>query len=232
LVDPQRFTQRIVECCQSAGARIYEGVKVAALSQNSDGIEVVSERDGMRFVIDAKVVVNVAGPWSQQIQKNCSAALTGVQWCRAFNLVIDREIDHHHAIAMRSPKGRLFFAVPRSGMTAIGTFYLPLYSEVERAGISQDEVALFIEEINQAFPGLAVGFHNIAAMDLGVIPTRRITKFEPKFFGASPIYSNGRYIELLTTKYTTFRTQARRVMRIANKLLKAEPAPAVSEVRA
>jgi len=135
-------------------------------------------------------------------------------WCKGFNLVIKRQLDPTHAIGIESPEGRLFFCTPRAHGTAIGTYYVPhpALSLGHAPSVSNDEIDIFLKAFNAALPGAGIERSEVEAIDVGVLPMLRDSSSGPILQGREEIHSRHGYIEVLSTKYTTFRSQAEQVM--------------------
>lgn len=228
LVHPDQFIENLVECCTVQGVDLHQGVSVVGIAKSGSGYDVYSDRGGSRTVSRAKSVVNAAGPSVKSITRDFSTGLERLKnsWCRAFNVIVDCELEAKFGLGMRSDKGRLLFAVPRSGATALGTGYLPLSTEKPHsATIAGEEILEFLTECNQAFLGLDCGLNRVLRVESGIMPLASFRDQQPEFYGSSVILKQERYIEILSTKYTTFRAQAKQVIDQLESEIK-ESAPA------
>ena len=115
-----------------------------------------------------------------------------------------------HGVGVHSAEGRLYFTVPRGQGSALGTAYLPLGGDPDSAAVTEVELCGFIESFNRAFPQARVQRSEVLCTEQGVLPTTTPDPLSLK--GSAEIRSSGGYVEVLSTKYTTFLTQARRVL--------------------
>ncbi|MFN4895896.1 MAG: FAD-dependent oxidoreductase [Pseudomonadota bacterium] len=165
----------------------------------------------------ARSVVNTLGPWIRSITLPESPQRTRSKWCLGFNITISRQLHPTHAIAVESPDGRLFFAVPRGATTTIGTWYSPCNAPSTNTlgtplTISPDDIKRFITAWNTAWPTQSISEGDVIATDAGVLPMRCEGSSGPELYGAELISTDNNYCEVLSTKYTTFRSQGRAVV--------------------
>ena len=108
------------------GADIHTRTRCVAARRDGDHWRVTLEnaRDGSRFDITARGLVNAAGPWVSEV-------LTGVAGLNApardrlvkgSHIVVDRIFDHDRAYIFQNADGRICFAIPyERDFTLIGT---------------------------------------------------------------------------------------------------------------
>jgi glycerol-3-phosphate dehydrogenase len=109
--------------------------------------------------------------------------------------------------------------VPRAHGTAIGTWYVPCEapssdSTRKAPAVPESEIARFIESFRSAYPGVALSQSDIVSVDAGILPMKATSAAGPVLYGAEILHRSqgGRYVEVLSTKYTTFRSQGERVV--------------------
>ena len=220
LLDPAELVQREIARATTQGARIREGCCVTAVERVGVQWRVNYLTDDGAESAEADFVVNAAGPWiNYKITKNFVELpdFAGMQWCLAFNVVVRRSLSSKWALGLRSRQGRLFFAVPRKlpdGQmgTAIGTGYLALEDGQSTPEVPSHELAAFIAQFNSVHAEASLVEGELVAVESGFLPIRRMTEKGPILFGAQRIRQKRGYIEVLSTKYTTYRNQADRVV--------------------
>jgi glycerol-3-phosphate dehydrogenase len=214
MIKPELLAQRLVQNVSAAGATIRENTKVTALSKHGGEFQITTDT-GETFT--ATKVVNALGPWLDSV--TIPSNLKGIrpQWCKGFNVIVSKQLHPTHAIGIQSSDGRLFFCVPRGTGTAIGTWYVPLKNplgSVESHNISVTDAELdeFIRSFNAAFPEAAITAAEISAIDVGVLPMKYESPSGPCLYGSEIVHAARGYVEVLSTKYTTFRSQGRAVV--------------------
>ncbi len=214
MTDPLLLASQITEQVTQRGITIRSHTKIASVSHASDGYTITTETGEE---IQTKAVVNTLGPWLSSITLPNSLVQLTPQWCLGFNITIKTQLHPTHAIAVESPDGRLFFAVPRGDLTAIGTWYTPCEAPTSttvgtQPTIPPTELARFIAAWNNAWPEQPITQDVIVACDAGILPMRRDSPAGPLLYGSEIISTSEHYTEVLSTKYTTFRSQGRRVV--------------------
>jgi glycerol-3-phosphate dehydrogenase len=150
-------------------------------------------------------------------------------WAVAFNLVLSRAINPTYGVAGSTQK-RMLFAVPRpevpSGPGAVGTWYVPAtdadpYSEAKPA-VSEAEIAAAIADVNEGIPEANLNRSEVVGIESGVLPCVSAPGERPvRLLGRERIETFGRIIKVVSTKYTTFETQARWAVNTVEEIFKS-----------
>lgn len=218
LVRPAELGIRIAQAATAAGAKILEQQCVTWVREDSAGALMVETESGGTF--RAGVVINTAGPWIRDISLAFQPKMPNVMWCKGFNIIVRRQLDPTNAVGFESAEGRLFFVVPREADSAIGTWYVPVSDVSNPPSVSEEEIDLFLAEFNKACPQHVCSKHDVVATDVGYLPMKALGKDGPELFGSEIVTTAGGYIEVVSTKYTTFRSQAASVSKIAQSRLR------------
>jgi len=192
------------------GGVIQENCPVAEIKRKSGGFHVVTSTGAH---LTGTQVINALGPWLDSIAVPDALRGNRPEWCKGFNLIVKRQIHPTHAIGIQSKDGRLFFCVPRGSHTAIGTWYTPARSIPDHhteATPSHDEIAAFIHSFNAAYPIMAISVADIEGIDCGFLPMKKLSPQGPVLYGSEILHAAHGYGEIMSTKYTTFRSQAQR----------------------
>lgn len=218
MTKPELLAQRLVEEVSAAGTEIREHTLVRAVSEQGKEFQITTE-SGETFTTTH--VVSTLGPWLDSV--TIPSHLKGLRplWCKGFNITISRQIHPTHAIGIQSTDGRLFFCVPRGTGTAIGTWYVPLTSPLgttdsQALSATEEELATFVDSFNAAFPEAAITSKDISHVDVGVLPMKCESEMGPCLYGSEIIHAASGYVEVLSTKYTTFRSQGRAAVKALN----------------
>ncbi len=216
MTDPGAVTTHLTNAITSTGGSIRERTPVQRIEGGNKSFT-VHTASGERFT--AKCVVNTLGPWLGSVQIPERLAGFRPRWCKGFNLVIKQQLDPTYGIGIQSADGRLFFCVPRGTGTAIGTWYLPHPDISVAPTVSEHEIAQFLHAFNASLPEAGITKHDIAHIDVGILPMDRTSPAGPQLIAHERIHECEGYIEVMSTKYTTFRSQGRRVAGVVQKVL-------------
>ncbi len=225
MTDPKAIARKLTEQVVKNGATIKTFTRATAVTKTDKGYTVTTESGATgapnQFSsqeFSASKVVNTLGPWIHSIKLPDHLTQSPNRWCLGFNITISRQIHPTHAIAIESPDGRLFFAVPRGSETTIGTWYTPCAAPqttdlAAATTIPEAELLKFMNAWNNAWPEQEISANEISSTDAGILPMLRETPSGPELYGAEVIRNSNDYYEVLSTKYTTFRSQGQRVVR-------------------
>ena len=217
MTDPAAITRHLVTQITTAGGHIREENPVARVEGRNKNFT-VHTASGETFA--ARSVINTLGPWLGTVQVPSELAGARPRWCKGFNLVIKQQLDPTYGIGVQSTDGRLFFYVPRGTGTAIGTWYLPHPDISVAPSVSEHEVAQFLHAFNASLPEAGITKHDIVHIDIGILPMDRTSPSGPQLIAHERIHEREGYIEVMSTKYTTFRSQGRRVAEVVARVLR------------
>lgn len=122
LTDDARLVLANIRSAQGAGAVVVN--HAAASELKGDGLAATSTLDdGLGARIKAKLVVNAAGAWVDQVRGlEAGEGDVRMSLSRGIHLVLPRErLPINSTIIIRAPDKRSIFAVPRGAFTYIGT---------------------------------------------------------------------------------------------------------------
>jgi glycerol-3-phosphate dehydrogenase len=111
---------------QSRGARIHTRTEVTHLMRQKDGF-VVGLKDhlsGKNYEVGAKLVVNAAGPWVDQVLNSVAGETPQhhVRLVQGTHIVVKRLYEHDRCYIFQNRDGRVIFAIPyENDFTLIGT---------------------------------------------------------------------------------------------------------------
>jgi glycerol-3-phosphate dehydrogenase len=184
ILDVGRLT---LECLADAGrhgATVANHVESIGLRQTAAGIGGVLARDrlsGREFEIDARVTVNAAGPWADQItgQSSPIRSLANVRWTRNINLVTRPLLAGCEAIGVASHRvsdarigrsKRLFFISPWQDCSVIGTSHEAYQGNPDMLDVAEQEIAEFTAEINDALSDARLTREDLRSVHVGLTP--------------------------------------------------------------
>jgi len=168
---------------------------------------------GKSFEIQAQVVVNATGPWSDRVRQLSDAhAHSKLAPTKGIHLVLPRLTQEGLFVQGRAD-GRMLFLLPWGDYTLAGTTETEVGESLEGLHASTDEVGYLLEEVNRIVPGSHVGESDVIATFAGARPLLA-------FSGTSTQASREHRIEVdrwglmsvLGGKYTTYRLMAQQAV--------------------
>ena len=209
MTHPEMVARYLNTEAEQDGVSVREHARVRGVARIGDSY-VVTLVDGER--IEARSVVSTLGPWVNCIERPVGVSQISSLWCKGFNITVRRQIDPRHGIGVESDDRRLFFIVPRGVYSAIGTWYVPVDGPADKPTASEEELQIFIDSFNQAAPQVKLLLNDVVSVDVGVLPMVRMSAKGPVLRGNEQIRKSHRFVEVLSTKYTTFRSQGEAVV--------------------
>jgi glycerol-3-phosphate dehydrogenase len=125
-VDDARLVLLNARDAAEHGATIRTRTRALAAVRHAATWQITIEdtMSGRRETIEARALVNAAGPWVAQVLASC-LGLTGrehVRLVQGSHIVVPRLFDHDRAYVFQNPDGRIVFAIPyQAAYTLIGT---------------------------------------------------------------------------------------------------------------
>ena len=107
-----------------------------------------------RIEVNAKAIVNAAGPWAAQIAATLSERRNkhGMRLVKGSHIVLPRLFDHDHAYIFQNPDRRIIFAIPfQRDFTLIGTTDLEYQGDPAQVAIDAAEVSYLCAMANRYF---------------------------------------------------------------------------------
>ena len=214
LLDPAALHARIARTIEAEGGAIFCNSVVRACARMANGFTV----EAGSLQLHSRVVVDARGPWISETFQ-ATQRQPHRSWCKAFNVILSRQIFPDVAFGIQTAEKRLFFLVPRDTSSVLGTAYLPFDGDPSSVAVSAEEIELFLKSWSEAAPNLAVGLSDVEAVECGVLPLEPDGGSELALVGQEKLTDENGYIRVLSTKYTTFRPQAHKVLELAKPYL-------------
>ena len=214
---------RLVVLCamdaEARGAEIRCGTKCERLERHADHWVATLQGASEEQRIEARAVVNAAGPFVDEVAKQALGAGTPshLRLVKGSHIIVSRRFPGDHAYIFQQPDNRIVFAIPyERDYTLIGTTDLLYEGDLDRVRISQEETAYLCEaasryflsritreEIVSTYAGVRPLYEDNAASNSTVT---RDYVFELEAAGGAPILS------VYGGKITTFRKLAEHVL--------------------
>jgi glycerol-3-phosphate dehydrogenase len=161
-----------VRAAAEAGACVLNRAEVVELRQATGRVAGAEARvDGELVSVDARVVVNAAGPWVDAVRRlEDAAAGTSVLLTKGVHALVPADSMWDAALTIPQDEVRVSFAVPFYGMLLLGTTDTPHEAEpssvavepadveqvVREAGVALDPALIAAERVRATFAGLRV----------------------------------------------------------------------------
>lgn len=104
--------------------------------------------------VEAKVIVNAAGPWAVSVLENQldTRAARSLRQVKGSHIVVPKLFDHAYAYIFQNTDNRIVFAIPyEQDFTLIGTTDVPYHDDVAQVAISDEETQYLCDVINDYF---------------------------------------------------------------------------------
>ena len=138
-----------------------------------NGIEAMDEETGDSFNINAKVVVNAAGPWVDEVRSldELEDSDKKLVLSKGVHLVFDRaKFPIDHTVYFDKGDGRLIFAVPRNNTVYVGTTDTIHTDSPDKLKVSEWDVDYILEGIHNKFSKLSLSKEDVLSTWVGVRP--------------------------------------------------------------
>lgn len=119
-----RFVWDFVQSAISLGAnaRNYTRLESAKHVDGAWHFELLDVLTGEPYAVEAKVMVNAAGPWAQDVLDTANAsAKAGLVFSKGIHLVVPKLSEDDRVLAFWDEQNRLFYVIPMGDRSVIGT---------------------------------------------------------------------------------------------------------------
>jgi glycerol-3-phosphate dehydrogenase len=228
--EPDRLTFSFAHAAAEHGAVLINHVEATAPRVDGGRVTGVSARDtiGSRIIdVAARMTINATGGRVDALLKPLGIT-TGIPMLKAMNLVTRRDAGDE-ALGGRSTSGRNLFLVPWRERALFGTWESERPCDPDDTTVTEQEIATFMGELNQAFPALDLTMDDVTLVHRGVVPAA-VNGDQIGLEGHEQIRDHAAqgFQGLLTvagTKFTTARGVAERVVTTVLSKLQQKPVP-------
>lgn len=136
------------------GAVILTHARCGALQRQPEGWSTTLEVHGRHVHVQARCLVNAAGPWAARFLHGATNTPGGqaLRLIKGSHIVVPRLFDHPHAYIFQHPDGRIVFALPYEGaFTLVGTTDVDYRGELDKVAISAEETLYLCQLANRYF---------------------------------------------------------------------------------
>ncbi len=220
-VDDARLVVLNARDAADRGASIRPRTRVAAAMRRDDHWQLdIEGQDGCRETIAARVLVNAAGPWVEEVATKVIRAgpRTPVRLVQGSHIVVPRLFAHEKCYVLQSTDGRVVFALPfEQDFTLIGTTDLDYRGDPGAVSADEREIAYLCSVASEYFR-LPVRSNDVVWVYSGVRPLQDdgFTKAQEATRGYTLTLDTGEgraaLLSVLGGKITTYRALAERAV--------------------
>jgi len=227
VMDDCRVVLRVIREAVRAGGTALNYARVEKLLRMEDGnvcgvaLKDVSGTDGKTAEIQAKVVINASGAWSDEIRGQLGQP-GRLRRVRGSHLVFPRaKLPVSTGITLLHPgDNRAMFVIPWEGTTIMGTTEVDQAVELDRAYAEPfagaDEIAYIMEAAGFLFPDLKLSNDDITSTFAGLRPiVRGGAGSASKESRAHALWLEDGMVTITGGKYTTFRIMSKQALELA-----------------
>ncbi|MEP3603579.1 MAG: glycerol-3-phosphate dehydrogenase [Stappiaceae bacterium] len=155
-VDDARLVVLNARDAAEKGATIATRTKVERLEELEDGwqVTIVDQNSGAKKSIEARLVVNAAGPWVDSILRGPLGKndARNVRLVQGSHIVVPRLYDHDRCFIFQNSDGRIIFTIPYQGdFTLIGTTDQDYKGDPAEVAITSDEISYLCAAASEYF---------------------------------------------------------------------------------
>lgn len=176
LTDDARLTLANLRAAQEAGAVLANYYRVDSISKKGGlttlkGTSQLPE-DNSHINVKAKLVVNAAGPWVDQLcQQEDPTQKPRLALSRGIHVVVPHaKLPISHTVVMYAPDKRTIFAVPRGDTTYLGTTDEFYPDQAYWPAVYQRDVDYLLTTCQRYFPGHTLSSSDVVAVWSGLRP--------------------------------------------------------------
>jgi glycerol-3-phosphate dehydrogenase len=171
--DDARLTIENVLDAAYHGAAIANYVELERFSHAEGRIAAAAVRDrqgGTRFELRARLFVNAAGPWVDDVRRlDDPTAAPSVRLTKGVHFVIDRDrLPVREALVLGDAHGRIVFVIPHGEVVLVGTTDTDFDGDRERVTAESEDVDYLLGVVAQSLPGAELSAAHVAASFAGL----------------------------------------------------------------
>jgi glycerol-3-phosphate dehydrogenase len=233
MYNPPRLVLAFAAAADELGATVANYVEAERLLNDGGrvtGVAAIDRLDGTRFDIRARVVINAAGPWTEQLLESLGGPpFPAGTYSRDACLVVARRPESPMALAVLghtrdadtflSRSARHLFLVPWRDVTLVGVWHRVVQRDPDGVSLTKSEMREFLAEINACYPALQLQESEVQMTGFGLVPFGEAARQQQGFsFGKQSQIVDHRergmqgLLSLISVRYTVARRDAVAVM--------------------
>ena len=227
LTDDARLVIEIIKAAARYGAVVANYAQASGFIRTNGRISGVQVEDcftNRRIELRAKVIVNAAGVWSDEVSRRADAnAAKRLRPSKGIHVVMPSEKFSNTAAVLIPSLGeqRFLFVIPWQGRTVIGTTDTEYAGDLDEPRAESEEISRVVESAARSFPSAAISTTDVISSYAGLRPlvggddktTKELSRKEEIFENEAGL------ISIIGGKLTTYRRMAERVVDLAAQRL-------------
>lgn len=239
--DDARLTIEIIKKAHEFGSILTNYVKAVDFIYGEDhqvsGVKAEDVLTGERFDIHAKIVINAAGPWSDEVRnKSEKEPEIRMRPTKGIHLTVDKErLPVNGPIYFDSgfQDNRMIFVIPRRNKTYFGTTDTDYQGNLEEPGISSEDITYLLKAVNNRFSGVELTASDIKSSWSGLRPLiQEADSKDPSAVsrGSTLTESNSGLLSIAGGKLTDYRKMAEGSLKLVTRRLREKTGKSYPEV--
>lgn len=150
--DDARFTLAVARSAASHGARILTSARVDGLVREGDAVKGVAAtclESGRRFEVQAKVVINSTGVWTDRLETLVGDTHTDVTASKGIHIVVPKDRIKSRVGFITKTKTSVLFLIPHPDFWHIGTTDTPWKLGLAHPAASKTDIDYVLEQANK-----------------------------------------------------------------------------------
>lgn len=176
--DARLVIENIKQAAEDGGYMVSRAKAVGFIYDDSKQIVGVTAEDvltGKTFDIRARVVINTAGPWVDDVRAldKTHELVPQIRPTKGVHLVVDRSklpVPQPTYVDTGKNDGRMIFAIPRENKTYFGTTDTDYTGDYKHPTVTKEDVDYLLSVINYRFPDADITLSDIEASWAGLRP--------------------------------------------------------------
>jgi glycerol-3-phosphate dehydrogenase len=246
IYNPPRLGISFLRSAYEAGADAANYIEATGFLRDGNRIIGVQARDVLTdetIEVRGKCVLNTAGAWADRLLRGEAGLQLSPEpiFSRDLAFVVKRTLDEKHGLTLliRSKDadavvdrgGRHIFLMPWRGHTLVGVWHSIYRGDPDEISVTEEELRGYIDEVNDAYPELALGLEEITMVNIGLTLFGEVTqqKTAISFGKRSLLIDHGRthgvegLVTLIGVRATTARGMAEKAVEIICKKMGKKP---------
>lgn len=221
--DDTRLTLANAIGAREAGAIVVNHARVGQILVDGGvarGAQIEDTLDGAKIDARARIIVNAAGPWSDELLRlgDANDGRAAVHGSKGVHIAVARDrIGNHGALTLLAPNdGRVMFILPSKWQTIIGTTDTFTNAPPDEVRATEHDVAYLLEAANAFFPDAHLTRQDVISAWAGIRPLIAGGSNEGDPGGASREHAIAQnlhgVVSITGGKLTTYRVMAAEVV--------------------
>jgi glycerol-3-phosphate dehydrogenase len=227
ILSPERYAMDLISDAEAEGPHARALNYVSLMGKNGENVVLKNEVTGETFEVNAKIIVNAAGPWIDSVNREMGIEERYIGGTKGSHLVLDlpelRQAIGNKEFFFENKDGRIVLIFPFWDKVIIGTSDLPI-ENADEARCTPEEEQYFIDLVSRVFPDIPVKPEHIIFRFTGVRPLEyskaktagqisRDHSIKEDKLGEIPVFS------LIGGKWTSYRAFSEQTTDVILKML-------------